>query len=254
MLFITLEKMLPMAGPSRARMTITTTATNTRISAYSTKPWPSSRLVSAVPSEGLRRNLAAPASSPPRGPSLLGSVALQSVVCNEVSGCSGYLIPLRRSSFPSRPCGLPLATVPQSFRLGFILSCAFRPSRASRVTARSAEPSTSHGLPSLIATSTGGVHDRGRPRPTPFRPRRFARPRRLPPPPILRVCFTPLPRPGFALQGLPLARSRAGSSPAVALLSFAPAPCPQFDPTAPGNSARLQGFSPLASPWRTMVV
>jgi hypothetical protein len=40
--------------------------------------------------------------------------------------------------------------------------------------------------------------------PTPeltFRPRRFARPRRFSPPPALRVCFTPLPRPGFALQG-----------------------------------------------------
>jgi len=34
-----------------------------------------------------------------------------------------------------------------------------------------------------------------------FRPRRFSRPRRLPPPPALRVCFTPQPRPGFALQG-----------------------------------------------------
>ena len=34
-----------------------------------------------------------------------------------------------------------------------------------------------------------------------FRPRRFSRPRRLPPPPALRVCFTPQPRPGFAPQG-----------------------------------------------------
>ena len=35
-----LEKMSPMAGPSRARITITTMATKTRINAYSTKPWP----------------------------------------------------------------------------------------------------------------------------------------------------------------------------------------------------------------------
>ena len=41
----------------------------------------------------------------------------------------------------------------------------------------------------------------------------------------LRVCFTPLPRPGFALRGFPLSPSRTGSSPAVALMSFAPAPC-----------------------------
>ena len=94
----------------------------------------------------------------------MGFAALQSVVYNEVSGCLGYLIPPRRSSFPSRPRGVPLVAVPHGFRYGFILSCAFRPSRASRVTARPAEPSTSHGLPSLIATSTGGVHSRRRPR------------------------------------------------------------------------------------------
>ena len=143
---------------------------------------------------------------------------------------------------------------PMSFRSGFILSCAFRPSRVSRATARPAEPGTFPGLSSLFATQTGGVHTRGHPKPASFRPRRFSRPRRLPPPPIARVYFTPLPRPGFARQGLPLARSRTGSSPAVALLSFALAPCPQFYPMAPGNSARLQGFSPLASPLRTMVV
>jgi hypothetical protein len=34
-----------------------------------------------------------------------------------------------------------------------------------------------------------------------FRPRRFARPRRLPPLPILRACFISLPRSGFILQG-----------------------------------------------------
>jgi hypothetical protein len=33
-------KTLPIAGPKRARITITTTATSTRIKAYSTKPWP----------------------------------------------------------------------------------------------------------------------------------------------------------------------------------------------------------------------
>jgi hypothetical protein len=44
----------------------------------------------------------------------------------------------------------------------------------------------------------------------------------------LRVCFTPQPRPGFALQGLPLAPSRAGSSPAVALVSLPAFPAVQF--------------------------
>jgi len=43
--------------------------------------------------------------------------------------------------------------------------------------------------------------------PVAFRPRRFARPRRFLPPPALWVCFTPQPRPGFALQGfVPLAQ------------------------------------------------
>lgn len=40
-MFVTmLLKTLPMAGPSRARITITTTATRTRINAYSTRPCP----------------------------------------------------------------------------------------------------------------------------------------------------------------------------------------------------------------------
>jgi hypothetical protein len=38
-------------------------------------------------------------------------------------------------------------------------------------------------------------------RSSPFRPRRFSRPRRFPPRLALWVCFTPLPRPGFTLQG-----------------------------------------------------
>jgi hypothetical protein len=95
----------------------------------------------------------------------------------------------------------------------------------------------------------------GVPLPASFRPRRFARPRRLPPPPTLRVYFTPLPRPGFALQGLPLAVSRTGLSPAVALMSFAPAPyrgCPRRQKRAPAFRALLclrvrcetWGFSP----------
>jgi len=50
---------------------------------------------------------------------------------------------------------------------------------------------------------------------SPFRPRRFSRPRRLSPPPGLWVCFTPQPRPGFALQGFSLASSRADSSPSL---------------------------------------
>src|SRR5262249_50842798 len=104
------------------------------------------------PFEGSRRSLAAAAPSPTRRPPLLGSAALQSVVCDEVSGCLGYLIPPRRSSFPTRPRGFSCVAVPQRFHIGIILSCPPRPPRLSRAPARPAEPGTSRGLSSLIAT------------------------------------------------------------------------------------------------------
>jgi hypothetical protein len=45
---------------------------------------------------------------------------------------------------------------------------------------------------------TGGVHHRGStPSPASFRPQGFAPSRRLAPPPVLRACCIPLPRPGF---------------------------------------------------------
>jgi len=50
-----------------------------------------------------------------------------------------------------------------------------------------------------------------------FRPQVFSTSRRFAPHVALQACFIPLARPGFALQGFSLARSRPGSS---------PAPCP----------------------------
>jgi hypothetical protein len=52
-----------------------------------------------------------------------------------------------------------------------------------------------------------------------------------------RVYFTPQPRPGFALQGFSLARSRTGSSPAVALMSFTHRPCSRFPDSARATSS-----------------
>ena len=59
----------------------------------------------------------------------------------------GSWLPLRRSRFPVRPCGLPTVTVPRCFRDGFILSYAFVPSRVSRVTTRPVTRATFLGLP-----------------------------------------------------------------------------------------------------------
>jgi hypothetical protein len=62
-------------------------------------------------------------------------------------GLLGYPIPPRRSSFPTRPRGVPVAAVPRNSRPGIILSRALLPSRVSRAAVRPAEPGTSHGLP-----------------------------------------------------------------------------------------------------------
>jgi hypothetical protein len=82
---------------------------------------------------------------------------------------------------------------------------------------RTAPEAPSMGFCALFATSASGIHTRpGFPPRTSVRPRRFARPRRFSPPPALRVCFTPLPRPGFSLQGvLPRPEHEPVSRPAV---------------------------------------
>jgi len=169
--------------------------------------------------------------SPPKQPPLVRLAALQSIVCDQVRGLLGYPRSASTSPLPAHPRGFPPVAVPCNFRCRFILSCAlpplqsltsFRPPLASRLGAPSL------GFLAPIAVSAGGVLDAGFPRPAPFRPRRFARPRRLPPPPTLRAYFIPLPRPGFALQGFSLAHSRTSSSLAVALLSLPSVPYPRL--------------------------
>jgi hypothetical protein len=52
----------------------------------------------------------------------------------------------------------------------------------------------------------------GLPHPTPVRPQRFARSRRVTPPNTAWACFIPQPRPGFTLQGISPQPSRLASS------------------------------------------
>lgn len=57
------------------------------------------------------------------------------------------------------------------------------------------------GLVPLHDISRPSPHPPGIPCPTSFRPQRFARSRRFPPRPTLRIYFATLPCPGFSLQG-----------------------------------------------------
>ena len=140
----------------------------------------------------------------------------------QCSGLFGLPAPALASSLPIACAVFLLSPSAEHFRIRLILPCAWPllQSLSSNRRPGHACPSSFRGLPSLIAASSSGVHRHGHPRPTPFRPRRFARPRRLSPLPDLRVCFAPLPRPGFPLQGFCQVRSCTGSSPAVALVSL----------------------------------
>jgi hypothetical protein len=104
------------------------------------------------------------------------------------------------------------------------------------------------GSPSLFATSARGIRHDGGPFPPPFRPRRFSRPRRFTPPRTLWVYFTPLPRPGFALQGLSLEHSRDTSSVPRALSSFDDVPLQTVARLCHSPPPRPQGFAPCPSP------
>lgn len=74
-------------------------------------------------------------------------------------------------------------------------------------------------------------------------PWRFARPRRFAPPPALRVCFTPQPRPGFALQGIVPRAEPCRVSPARSCPPGVGRQSLRFDPRQLRRS-RLQGFAP----------
>jgi hypothetical protein len=181
------------------------------VSAYGLEPVSSTRF------EGLRLCHAAAAPSPSLRPSLVALRTPQSFDMWPSIRHVGLPDPTMASSFPSSPSWFssdhrppklspwvhPLARFPSPTE-----SLASLPAR------RLPAPSTFLGVSCPIAAqpaeSTYTVPGfrqaprRGHPKPTSFRPRRFSRPRRLPPPLTSQVCFTPQPRPGFALQGLPL--------------------------------------------------
>jgi hypothetical protein len=79
-----------------------------------------------------------------------------------------------------------------------------------------------------------------------FRPRRFARPRRLAPIRDLQVCFTPLPRLGFRLQGFAPRVKPTDSSPAFTLMSLTANACRETT-VAHNHSAPALTISPSGS-------
>lgn len=79
-----------------------------------------------------------------------------------------------------------------------------------------------------------------------FRPRRFARPRRLAPIRDLQVYFTPLPRLGFRLQGFAPRMKPTDSSPAFTLMSLTTNACRETT-VAHNHSAPALIISPSGS-------
>jgi len=130
--------------------------------------------------------------------------------------------------------------------------CGLRPASRPGCLATTGSRSASLGVPSPHrGTSWWRPPDaRGtRPHAT-FRPRRFPRPRRFTPPPASRVCFTPQPRPGFALQGIVPRAEPYRVSPARSCPPGVGRQSLRCDPRQPLRP-RLQGFvSPRRVRWR----
>jgi hypothetical protein len=112
--------------------------------------------------------------------------------------------PASTSSFPTGKAVFLRSPSPAPLRKRVHPLVSFTPLQSAAVpcrprASRRGAPSVGFAFP-LRDIDPGHPCD-GVPRPPPFRPRRFSRPRRFPPPQALWVCFTPQPRPGFALQG-----------------------------------------------------
>jgi hypothetical protein len=177
--------------------------------------------------------------------------ALRSVISKKWSRPIGCLHPARVSSFPKGAVGFHFLPSPITCAMG-------SSSRELRLLYRVLRSYTrplpcGSGLPSWGSLSPSRHQPwqsttRELPKPASFRPRGFSPPRRLTPALALRVYFTPQPRPGFSLQGLPLERSRTISSMAVALVTFNRTLCRLLAQPTPKIRPRLQGLAPRPSP------
>lgn len=172
--------------------------------------------------------------------------ALQSIVSAEVPGSSGCLAPPRARRFRRPHVVFPRRRPRSLSRSGsssreLCLPFRVRPASNPPDAREHRAPPLGFRLP--FAAPACGVHTRrGSHSPSLFRPRRFSRPRRFPPPHTLWACFIPQPRPGFALQGFSPPPSRAASSASRALLPLATLPCHRVAPVAPGHAAPPSGL------------
>jgi len=203
-------------------------------------------LDSPLPLRRIQAHRGTDAPSPSRRRTLVGLPALQSVVSVRPAGALGSPRP---SGFPvsGEPSGASSRTVPHVSCESWVHPLVSFRSPAESLPLRA--PFAPAGERGCLPWGSVPLRDinRWRPRagfpgPALFRPRRFTRPRRFAPPPALRVCFTPQPRPGFALQGVSPRRSRTVSSTATALVSLAPLHCPTVARRAPRNVAPPSGL------------
>jgi len=159
--------------------------------------------------------------SPHTCPTLMGFAAPRSIVGNRLAGILGSPLP-QSFAVSSGLRGVSPTTVPRSLA---------KPGSSSHELHASSEPTDTvpparrharslPGVSAPFATSAGrvAVVKQGSPALPRRRPQGFSPSRRFAPPPALWAYFIPQPRPGFALQGFCLRRSRSASSASRALL------------------------------------
>jgi hypothetical protein len=153
-----------------------------------------------------------------------GSSRCRALYAVRSTGCSGFPAAPFRRAISGASVQLAGRPSPASCETG-LFSRAFRPLRSVFACLPGHSLRSDAILPgvsSLFAALSGGVHLRGISQsPATFRPQVFSTSRRLAPPPALRACFIPQPRPGFSVQGFLPLRSIDGSSPPTASMPFA---------------------------------